>query len=151
MCGSIRPLKINYMRMKNKRPFLAVRAIFTGRDGKVLILRRADTTLGGGKWCLPGGNIEYGQTVAEAVALEVHEETSLKAREVQFLFYLENLPSQESELHYINLVFKCRTEGTIHLNHESSEYAWIDHNDMHNYKFAFKNDLVLQQYWHLSI
>lgn len=136
--------------MKSKRPFLAVRAIITARDGKVLILKRADTTLGGGKWCLPGGNIEYGQTVAEALAAEVHEETSLTARDVQFLFYLENLPSQESELHYINVVFKCIAEGTIHLNHESSEYAWIDHNDVYNYKFAFKNDLALQKYWDLS-
>jgi mutator protein MutT len=135
---------------KSKRPHLAVRAIIVDDNGKVLILRRADTTLGGGKWCLPGGNIEYGQTVGEAVALEVHEETSFTAKDVQFLFYLENLPSLESELHYINIVFKCRAEGNIYLNRESSEYAWIDHSDMHNYEFAFKNDLALGQYWHLS-
>ena len=135
---------------KNKRPYMAVRAIIVNDNGKVLILKRADDTLGGGKWCLPGGNIEYDQTVAEAVALEVHEETSFTAKDVQFLFYLENLPSLESELHYINLVFKCRAEGNIHLNRESSEYAWIDHGDMHNYEFAFKNDLVLEQHWHLS-
>ena len=150
MCGSIRPLEINYIRMKSKRPFLAVRAIITGRDGKVLILRRTDTTLGGGKWCLPGGNIEYGQTAAESVALEVLEETSLTAKDIKFLFYFENLPSLESELHYINFVFECRAEGNIQLNRESSDHAWTDHNEMHNYEFAFRNDLALEQYWHLS-
>ena len=134
---------------KSNRPYLAVRAIINSKDGKVLILKRAGDTLGGGKWCLPGGNIEYGQTVAEAVAMEVHEETSFTAKDVQFLFYFENLPSQESELHYINLIFKCNVEGDIQLNRESSEYAWIDHVDMHNYEFAFKNDLAIEQYWHL--
>jgi len=136
--------------MKSNRPYLAVRAIITSKSGKVLILKRADDTLGGGKWCLPGGNIEYGQTAGEALALEVLEETSVTATDAQFLFYLENLPSQESELHYINLVFKCRAEGDIQLNPESSEYAWTDQSDMHNYEFAFKNDLALQQYWHFS-
>ena len=135
---------------KSKRPYMAVRAIIVNDIGKVLILRRAETTLGGGKWCLPGGNIEYGQTVAEAVAMEVLEETSFTAKDLQFLFYFENLPSLESELHYINLVFKCRAEGDIYLNSESYEHAWIDHSDMHKYEFAFKNDLALEQHWQLS-
>jgi len=133
--------------IKSKRPFLAVRAIITDKDRKVLILKRSDTIQGNGKWCLPGGNIEYGQTAAEAMANEILQETSLTIKDIKFLYYLENLPSEESELHYVNLVFVCNTEGNLHLNHESSEYAWVEPSEINKYYFAFKNDKMLEKYW----
>ena len=134
---------------KSNRPHIAVRAIITNARGKVLILKRAGTKHGNGKWCLPGGNVEYGQTINEAVAREIEQETSLTCKEFDFLFYLENLPSEESELHYINLAFRCIAEGIVKLNHESSDYAWIDSIKMKNYKIAFRNDEILLRYWHL--
>ena len=133
--------------IKSKRPFLAVRAIITDKDRKVLILKRSDTIQGNGKWCLPGGNIEYGQTAAEAMANEILQETSLTTKDIKFLYYLENLPSEESEFHYVNFVFVCNTEGNLHLNHESSEYAWIEPGEINKYYFAFKNDKMLEKYW----
>jgi mutator protein MutT len=136
--------------MKSYRPFLAVRAIITDKDGKVLILKRANTIQGDGKWCLPGGNIEYGQTAAEAMANEIKQETSLISNDIKFLFYLENLPSDASELHYISLVFICSTEGNLQLNYESSESAWIEPGEIQNYNFAFKNNVILKKYWHIN-
>jgi len=136
--------------MKSYRPFLAVRAIITDKDGKVLILKRANTIQGDGKWCLPGGNIEYGQTAAEAMANEIKQETSLISNDIKFLFYLENLPSDASELHYISLVFICSTEGNLQLNYESSESAWIKPGEIQNYNFAFKNNVILKKYWHIN-
>ncbi len=136
--------------LKLKRPFLAVRAIIINEDGKALILKRSNTTQGDGKWCLPGGNIEYGQTAAEAMVKEIKQETSLTSKHMEFLFILENLPSQESELHYVNLAFVCSAEGKVQLNHESSDYAWIDSGDLNNYNIAFKNDEILLKYWYLK-
>jgi 8-oxo-dGTP diphosphatase len=135
---------------KGKRPYLAVRAIITNESGKVLILKRSNTAQGDGKWCLPGGNIEYNQTAVEAMANEIKQETSLTIKDIKFLFYLENLPSEESELHYVNLVFECITEGNLHINHESSEYSWIDPGEIHNYNIAFRNDIILEKYWQLK-
>jgi 8-oxo-dGTP diphosphatase len=133
--------------IKSNRPFLAARAIITNTDEKVLILKRSNTIQGNGKWCLPGGNVEYGQTAVEAMANEIKQETSLISKDIKFLFYLENLPSEESELHYINLVFVCSTEGNLKLNYESSDYAWIDPCEIHDYNIAFKNDVILEKYW----
>jgi 8-oxo-dGTP diphosphatase len=136
--------------MKMNRPFLAVRAIITNENGKVLILKRSNTIKANGKWCLPGGNVEYGQTIKEAVHLEIQQETSLITKEVKFLFYYENLPSEESELHYINIVFQCTAEGNLQLNHESSDYAWIDSGAMNNFSIAFRNNKILEKYWNLK-
>ena len=133
---------------KSSRPYLAVRAIITNESGKVLILKRANTAEGDGKWCLPGGNIEYGETADEAMVREIKQETSLNCTDTKFLFFLESLPSEESELHYVNFVYHCTAEGKVKLNYESSDYAWIDHGmTCTNYKIAFKNDEILRRFW----
>jgi len=64
-------------RIKSNRPYLAVRAIITDESDRVLILKSVKTKHGNGEWCLPGGNIEYGQTAGEAVVREIKQETSL--------------------------------------------------------------------------
>ena len=132
---------------KTKRPFLAVRAIIANDDGKVLILKRANTLHGDGKWCLPGGNVEYGQSVQEAVKKEIKQEIFITCTDFFFLFIVENLPSEESDLHYVNLIYKCVSEGILHLNYESSDYAWIGPEDLKDFKFAFRNDIALGMYW----
>jgi 8-oxo-dGTP diphosphatase len=132
---------------KNSRPYLAVRAIITNETGKVLILKRANTGQGDGKWCLPGGNIEYKQTADEAMVREIKQETSLTCKEIKFLFFLESLPSEESELHYVNFAYQCSAEGKVKLNYESSDHAWINQGEMHDYNIAFKNDEILRRYW----
>jgi|PlaIllAssembly_1097288.scaffolds.fasta_scaffold480538_2 mutator protein MutT len=132
---------------KIKRPFLAVRAIIANNDGKVLILKRANTLHGDGKWCLPGGNVEYGQSVQEAVKKEIKQEISFTCTDFFFLFLVENLPSEESDLHYVNLIYECVTEGTLHLNYESSDYAWIGPEDLRNYDIIFRNEVAIKRYW----
>jgi ADP-ribose pyrophosphatase YjhB (NUDIX family) len=136
--------------MKAERPFLAVRAIITDENNKVLILKRDNTLQGDGKWCLTGGNIEYGQSASDAVKNEIKEETSLICEDLKFLFYLENMPSEESDLHYVTLVFLCSVTGTLKLNSESSDYAWIRSDEIAHYDFAFKNDNALSQYWQIN-
>ncbi len=50
-----------------------VRAVVVDDSGSVLLLRRTDV----GRWGLPGGSVELGETVVEAMRREVFEETSL--------------------------------------------------------------------------
>jgi len=47
------------------------------RDGRYLMIRRAEGLLAGGAWCFPGGAIEDGETPAEAMVREMHEEVGL--------------------------------------------------------------------------
>src|SRR5205807_1292435 len=56
----------------------AVSAVIFDRRGRLLLQQRSD----GGQWGLPGGSVEIGESVLDAVAREVHEETGLivKAR-----------------------------------------------------------------------
>jgi len=131
---------------KRERPFLAVRAIIKNESDRILILKRDATAYGDEEWCLPGGKIDFGQMAVEAVANEVMEETFLKCTDIEFLFYQDSLPDQNLELHFVNLVFLCKVIGTIKLNAESSDYAWVGSEDIGNYKMAFNNGKILSQY-----
>jgi len=48
-----------------------VRLVVVGTDGRVLVLRRSRTAYAEGAWCLPGGKVDYGETVAQAIAKEL--------------------------------------------------------------------------------
>lgn len=129
------------------RPVPVVRLIVRDRGGKVLILRRAATAYGEGAWCLPGGKVDYGETVEQAVAKELREETTLTCESARFLFYQDSLPPEPGGMHCINLYFECRVRGELVLNPESSASAWIGPDDLGGYEIAFRNDEGLRRYW----
>ncbi len=121
----------------NKYPGAAVRAIIVDSEGRILFLKRQNTRYSDGQWCLPGGKVEFGQTVEEAVVKEVAEETSLRCTECRFLFYMDSLPNIENENHFINFYFACRTSGEIFLNDESAAFIWLKAEEMGEYDMAF--------------
>jgi 8-oxo-dGTP pyrophosphatase MutT (NUDIX family) len=128
-------------------PVPVVRLIVTDPNGRVLILRRDNTSHSRGGWCLPGGKVDYGETVFQAAAKELYEETSLKCRSILFLFFQDSLPTDPGAMHCINLYLRCSTEGALSLNEESSEYAWIGPEDLEGYHFVFRNELGLKRFW----
>ncbi len=128
-------------------PVPVVRLIVPGTAGRILILRRQGSAYEAGRWCLPGGKVDYGQTIEQTVIKELAEETALTATSSRFLFYQDSLPVKEGKMHCINLYFECRTTGTIALNGESSEFAWVGPADLNSCALAFRHDDGLRTYW----
>jgi mutator protein MutT len=136
------------MEEKNlSRPIPVVRLIVTDSSGLALILRRAADSTGGGAWCLPGGKIDYGETVEQAAARELQEETGLRGRALRFLFYQDSLPPAPGLMHCINFYLECEVGGGLALNPESTDSAWIGPEDLSRYQIAFRNDEGLRRYW----
>ena len=133
--------------MTVQRPVPAVRLIVTDHGGRVLLLRRAGSRHGLGGWCLPGGKVDYGDTVETAAAKELREETGLRIEAVKFLFYQDSLPLEPGGMHCINFYFECRATGVLQLNAESSEAEWIGVEDLERYEVVFRNDEGLRRYW----
>ena len=125
-------------------PLLAVRAVIRDKSGNILILKRASSCNYGDLWNLPGGKVDYGQRAEEAVKREILEETSLNIESTQFLFYMDGLPEEPGDEHYLTLIFSCVVKGSIELNDESSRYSWVGRGDIHRYKFAFDSDLIIK-------
>jgi 8-oxo-dGTP pyrophosphatase MutT (NUDIX family) len=130
------------------RPVPVVRLIVRNGEGQVLILRRAGTVHGEGGWCLPGGKVDYGETVEMAVRKELREETDLECGQARFLFYQDSLPPRPGQMHCLNLYFECSVSGDVKLNPESSEWAWVGPGEIGRYEIVFRNDEGLRRYWH---
>jgi 8-oxo-dGTP diphosphatase len=111
-----------------ERPFLAASAAIV-RDGKILVVRRARPPANG-LYTLPGGVVEVGETLIEAVAREVREETTLEIEPVALAGFRENIvrdADSRVERHFIILCFASRWRaGDPVLNEELSEARWLD-------------------------
>jgi 8-oxo-dGTP diphosphatase len=113
------------MSAATSRPVVAIRVFATDAEGRILLLRRANSEYGEGQWCLPGGKLDYGDSPEHTVEKELLEETALVAKNVGFLFFQNSLPMAAGKMHCLNLYFRCAVEGQVTLNEESSEFAWL--------------------------
>jgi len=136
-----------YKSMSNPFPIPVVRLIIVDSGGRVLVLRRDNTSHASGEWCLPGGKVDYDETVEESIVKEIREETSLNCTATRFLFYQDSLPLKQGGMHCINLYFECEVEGMVRLNDESSDHEWISQGDFPRYSLTFRNDEGLLRYW----
>ena len=109
------------------RPILAVSAAIV-RDGRVLIARRARAPANG-IYTLPGGVVEVGETLREAVAREILEETNLVIAPVALAGYRERVARDAAgrvEHHFVILPFAARLiSGEPLLNEELTEVRWL--------------------------
>ena len=117
------------------RPFLAVSAAIW-RDGRILLARRARAP-GRDLFSLPGGVVETGETLAEAVTREVLEETGLTVEPVRLAGYREAILRDGDgrvERHFVIFAFACRWRaGEPIASDEVSEARWVAPEDVANY------------------
>jgi 8-oxo-dGTP diphosphatase len=110
-----------------ERPFLAVSAAIV-RAGQVLVVRRARAPAHG-LFSLPGGVVEVGETLMQAVIREVREETSLTIEPVGLAGFREAITRDRDdrvERHFVILPFAARwLAGEPILNEELSEARWL--------------------------
>ena len=115
-------------RLYPQRPFLAVSAAIL-RGGKVLIVRRARKPALG-VYTLPGGVVEAGETLEDAIRREVREETTLEIEPVTLAGHREVIVRDaqgRTERHFVIMCFASRwLSGEPHLNEELDEARWID-------------------------
>ena len=111
-----------------ERPYLAVSAAIV-RDSKILVVRRARAPAHG-LYSLPGGVVEIGETLTEAVTREVREETGMTIEPVALAGFREAIvrdADSRVERHFIILCFAARWRaGEPVLNEELDEARWID-------------------------
>ena len=109
------------------RPFLAVSAAIW-RDGRILLVRRARAP-GRDLFSLPGGVVEAGETLAEAVAREVLEETGLTVEPTRLAGHREVILRDAEgrvERHFVILAFVCRWRaGEPMPSDEVAEARWV--------------------------
>ena len=110
-----------------ERPYLAVSAAIV-RDGKVLVVRRARKPALN-LYTLPGGAVELGETLHEAVTREVREETQLVIEPVALAGQREVIvrdAQKRIERHFVILCLAARwLSGEPKLNEELDDARWL--------------------------
>lgn len=95
-----------------ERPFVSVGALVIEKR-KALLIRRGKDPLKG-DWSLPGGAVELGETLVEAVKRELREETGLEAEVGEIIGVFDRIypdGSGRTEYHYVLVDFLCRPLG----------------------------------------
>ena len=122
-------------------PAAAVVAIITDTEGRLLVERRklepAKGTLD-----LPGGFADTGETVEEAVAREVKEETGLTVTALRYLFSLPNVYRYSGlDIPTLDMFFACEVEDTSQLvaGDDAAECRWLAPQDVHTELFGLRS------------
>lgn len=109
---------------------VVVIAVIRHSNGKYLLTMRTDPDPEdeyNNIWQLPGGGLEFGETIEECIKREAREELGINISPVQMIPNVYEAIRSKTTWHGLLLCYLCKMDDekdTIQLNHESSEYKW---------------------------
>ena len=110
---------------KQQYPEPTVGALIFNQEGKALLLKSHKWR---NKYVIPGGHIELGETMEDALKREIREETGLDIYDIKFASLQEFIFDEafHEKRHFIFINFVCKTDSNeVVLNAESQEYVWV--------------------------
>ncbi len=116
------------------------------RDGRVLLIRRGKEPLYG-RWVVPGGTVELGETLEEALVREMEEETCLRVEPVEVLTVFDRIQRAGGRVvyHYVIVDYLCRwRSGEARAASDALEVAWASAEELEGYDLPPKALEVVQ-------
>src|SRR5882672_5156197 len=109
------------------RPEVCVGAVVVD-DDRLLMIRRGHGP-GAGEWSIPGGRVEFGETLVEALVREVFEETNLEIAVDHFLGFAEGI---DDEYHFVFMDFAATAldAAVIAPGDDAAEARWVNLTDV---------------------
>ncbi|WP_444919709.1 8-oxo-dGTP diphosphatase MutT [Microbulbifer sp. CnH-101-G] len=110
-------------------------------DGKILIARRPDHLHMGGRWEFPGGKVEAGESVQQALTRELHEEVAIEVQQLQPLLKIQHDYEEKTVLldTWQVTAFTGEAQGL-----EGQETAWVAVQELKNYQFPDANQAIIE-------
>lgn len=107
-------------------PRVAVAAIIV-KNCKVLVGKRT-SGYGSGTWALPGGKLEFGESLEECVRRELREETGVEMKNISFGYVVDNITPEDNK-HYVVIYMKGEyAGGDVRANEPDkiAEFQWSE-------------------------
>ena len=126
------------MRIYPERPIVGVGAVVLDAD-RVLLVKRAHEPLKG-EWSLPGGAVDLGETLQQAIQREVREETGLDVEVGPVVDILDRITRDADgrvQFHYVLVDFLCRPAGgTVQSGSDAEAAVWAERSELGRYGVA---------------
>ena len=117
------------------RPVVSVGAVVI-QDDRVLLVKRAHEPLKGA-WSLPGGVVEIGESLRQALIREVREETCLDVEVGAVIEVLDRISRDEAdrvEYHYVIVDYLCRAVGgALACASDADDARWVSRGELASY------------------
>jgi nucleoside triphosphatase len=127
-------------------PLTTVGALVTGPSDCVLIVK---TTKWRGTWGVPGGKVDWGETLEAALIREFKEEVGLDLQQIEFALLQEAVLDTQfhKPAHFILLNYYARSDReTITANEEIIEWAWVEPENALNYPLNTFTQILVKDY-----
>ena len=137
-------------KQERRFPGVAVDAIIRKENQIVIVQRKYPPHKD--EWALPGGFIELGERVEEAVLREMKEETSLDVK-IERLFNVYSDPDRDPRGHMITIVYICNIlEGSPKImgGDDAKVAKFIDLGEIKNVNLAFDHEKIITDYLNLK-
>lgn len=112
----------------------AASVLITDIAGRVLLVQRGHEPQKG-RWSLPGGKCEPGETPAEAAVREAKEETGLEVR-VLYEAVRAEMPSGEDRLYDVHGFAAEIVGGELRADDDADQVRWVHARDLHRYELT---------------
>lgn len=122
-------------------PFVTVDAIIELPEG-IVIIQRSNPPFG---WALPGGFVDYGESLEDAVKREAKEETNLDLTEIK-QFHTYSNPQRDPRFHTIGTVFIAKAKGSPKAGDDAAGLKIIKRSEVEKLDFAFDHKKIIQDY-----
>jgi len=122
-------------------PFVTVDAIIEVAGG-IVIIQRSNPPFG---WALPGGFVDYGESLEDAVVREAKEETGLDIADVK-QFHTYSNPNRDPRFHTIGTVFTAKAKGRPQAGDDAAGVKVIKLDEIDKLDFAFDHKAILKDY-----
>ncbi len=119
-----------------KYPEPTVGAVIFNPEDKILLCKSHKWN---DKYVIPGGHIELGEKMEEALKREILEETGLEIYDVKLISLKESVFNDKfhRKKHFIFIDYTCKTDSSdVTLNEEAEEYEWVYLNEIDNYELG---------------
>lgn len=134
--------------MAAERPSVGVGGAVV-HEGKVALIRRGKDPLRG-RWVVPGGTVELGESLEQALVREVLEETGLRVHPTELLTVFDRIQRQDGEVryHYVIVDYLCEyVSGSLRAGSDATEAVWASPEELAAYDVPAKaRDVILDAF-----
>lgn len=122
---------------------LTVDPIIITDDGKVVLVKRSFDPYKD-HWALPGGMVDYGETVEDTVIREAKEETGFDIK-IEKLVGVYSDPNRDPRGHFVSVCFLSKiVGGELKTSQETKDVKLFSRDELKSLKFAFDHEKILR-------